>query len=226
MFFPRRGVRLPAVSQSISTSGCCPLVRVGTATRPRNVRCVACSPGKGERHRLYIGNSFKSRSLSAVRFRPWPLNSAQRSVFCRRGWGFLLLCCAQCSIFKTSKTMKIYISGAITDPTTGKPRENFAEAFNSAADYLRSLGHEPVNPADPALQSKAGGTQWVDYIARDVKLVSECDGIYFIAGANASDGSHIERIVAEHLRIPSYFPHLPPPPVEKAEKPKAAEAKK
>lgn len=122
--------------------------------------------------------------------------------------------------------MKIYISGAITDPTTGKPRENFAEAFNSAADYLRSLGHEPVNPTDPALQSKAGGTQWVDYIARDVKLVSECDGIYFIAGANASDGSHIERIVAEHLRIPSYFPHLPPPPVEKTEKPKATEAKK
>ena len=122
--------------------------------------------------------------------------------------------------------MKIYISGAITAPTTGKPRENFAEAFNSAADYLRSLGHEPVNPTDPALQSKAGGTQWVDYIARDVKLVSECDGIYFIAGANASDGSHIERIVAERLRIPSYYPHLPPPPVEKAEKPKATEAKK
>ena len=122
--------------------------------------------------------------------------------------------------------MKIYISGAITAPTTGKPRENFAEAFNSAADYLRSLGHEPVNPTDPALQSKAVGTQWVDYIARDVKLVSECDGIYFIAGANASDGSHIESIVAEHLRIPSYFPHLPPPRVENAEKPKAADAKK
>lgn len=122
--------------------------------------------------------------------------------------------------------MKIYISGAITDPTTGKPRADFASAFNSAATYLKSLGHEPVNPADPSLASKANGTQWVDYIARDVKLVSECDGIYFIAGANASDGSHIERIVAEHLRIPSYFPHLPPPPVEKAEKPKAAEAKK
>ena len=100
--------------------------------------------------------------------------------------------------------MKIYISGAITDPTTGKPRENFAEAFNSAADYLRSLGHEPVNPTDPALQSKAGG-------------------IYFIAGANASDGSHIESIVAEHLRIPSYFPHLPPPSVAKVDTPKAAE---
>ena len=122
--------------------------------------------------------------------------------------------------------MKIYISGAITDPTTGQPRENFAEAFNSAADYLRSLGHEPVNPTDSALQSKAGGTQWVDYIARDVKLVSECDGIYFIAGANASDGSHIERIVAEHLRIPSYFPHLPPPSVAKVDTPKAADAKK
>nr|DAM89901.1 MAG TPA: hypothetical protein [Caudoviricetes sp.] len=53
--FPRCGVRLPAVSQvllSIITSGCCPLVRVDTATRPRRVQSVAFSHGKGERHIL------------------------------------------------------------------------------------------------------------------------------------------------------------------------------
>ena len=71
MFFPRRGVRLPAVSQSISTSGCCPLVRVGTATRPRNVRGVACSPGRGERR---IRFWFFTRSNLAP---PWRFDSAR-----------------------------------------------------------------------------------------------------------------------------------------------------
>lgn len=123
--------------------------------------------------------------------------------------------------------MKIYISGAITDPTTGKPRENYADAFKSAAEYLRSLGHEPVDPTDPNLQPKATGTRWVDYVARDVKLVVECEGIYFLAGAEASDGASIESIVAARHGIPSYFPHLPPPRVEQEEKtPKASEQKK
>nr|DAT91569.1 MAG TPA: N-deoxyribosyltransferase [Caudoviricetes sp.] len=121
--------------------------------------------------------------------------------------------------------MKIYISGAITDPTTGKPRADFASAFNSAATYLKSLGHEPVNPADPSLASKANGTQWVDYIARDVKLVSECDGIYFLAGWMPSTGSQIEKLVAEHLGKRVFYPHCPPEDV-KQPAPKAADAKK
>lgn len=82
IFSPLRGVRLPAVPQSITTSGCCPLVRAGTATRPRNVRGVACSLGEGERRsnprrRVFPHRRFESARGHTCRGVP----QGQRTVF-------------------------------------------------------------------------------------------------------------------------------------------------
>ena len=41
---------------------------------------------------------------------------------------------------------KIYISGPITDPATGLPREGWQEAFNAAEHDLWSRGYDVINP--------------------------------------------------------------------------------
>lgn len=88
--------------------------------------------------------------------------------------------------------MRIYISG----PMTGYPDHNKA-AFDEAAEYLRSLGHEVVSPAE--LDHNTGveldGTGWEvsddeyeNFIDRDLVEVDSCDAIAFLPGWSKSGG--------------------------------------
>lgn len=88
--------------------------------------------------------------------------------------------------------MTVYLSG----PITGKP--DYREAFEKAAELVRSFGDEPVNPA--GLEPTPGKPAH-EYLLEDLQALSRCGGIYFLPGARDSRGSMIERAFAEYARI-------------------------
>lgn len=104
----------------------------------------------------------------------------------------------------------VYIAG----PMTGIPQFNFP-AFDAAADVLRQRGYTVVSPAecdDPETRAQAlaspdgapgsgsaNGETWGDFLARDVKLISDhVDGIVVLPGWRGSRGACLEVFVA-HL---------------------------
>lgn len=93
--------------------------------------------------------------------------------------------------------MKLYICG----PMRGIPLFNFP-AFHAAADRLRALGHEVVNPAardeskgfDPAKDE----AQPIEvYMREDLSLVCGCDGVACLPGWRESTGARREVQVAQ-----------------------------
>jgi len=76
----------------------------------------------------------------------------------------------------------IYISG----PMTGLPDYNYP-AFNEAAEYIKSLGHNPINPArHPAGLSY---DQYMDYAILDVCCA---DLVVLLPGFADSKGCKVE----------------------------------
>ena len=88
--------------------------------------------------------------------------------------------------------MRVYISG----PITGVQDLN-RPAFAQAADYLRKLGHEPVNPHD--LHKDAVDISWAGYMRRDIVALCGCDAIIVLDKWGDSRGARIERELAERL---------------------------
>lgn len=83
---------------------------------------------------------------------------------------------------------RIYISG----PMTGLPDLNFP-AFNREAARLRSLGFDVVNPAE---LNPEPGKAYHDCLRTDIKALMTCDAIALLPGAEHSNGSKLERHVA------------------------------
>lgn len=106
--------------------------------------------------------------------------------------------------------MKIYLAG----PMTGIPQSNFP-AFDIAAMELREKGYEIISPAEldepaerqRALASKDGiitMRQWQEFLARDLKIVSEVDGVAVLGGWHNSKGARQEVFTAVNLDKPIY----------------------
>ena len=89
--------------------------------------------------------------------------------------------------------MRLYISG----PMTGLP-ENNHPAFHAAAAELTALGHEVINPARPGEPH----WQWVDWMRRAVRDVSEADGVATLGGWRRSRGACVEVGLAQALDLP------------------------
>lgn len=107
--------------------------------------------------------------------------------------------------------MRLYIAG----PMTGIPHFNIP-LFDEAAAILRVEGHDVVSPAeldDPedraaAMASPDGssvhyenGKTWGDFLARDVKLLSDggFEGIAVLPGWHTSKGARLETYVGAAL---------------------------
>jgi hypothetical protein len=86
---------------------------------------------------------------------------------------------------------KVYVSG----PMTGLPDSNFP-AFNSAAEALRSLGWEVVNPVDINPDET---TDWLTCIVADLEAMRGCTDIALLPGHMGSAGAMVEQIVAAKL---------------------------
>jgi hypothetical protein len=87
----------------------------------------------------------------------------------------------------------IYISG----PMTGLPALNFP-AFNAAAEQLRSMGFDVVNPAEINPDSTM---TWQACMRTDIKALCDCDTLAMLPGWENSSGAHLEVHVAHRLGI-------------------------
>jgi hypothetical protein len=81
---------------------------------------------------------------------------------------------------------------------TGLPEFNFP-AFNEAADLLRKVGYEVVNPAEKGI---IDGWEWEDYLRYDLRQVLDVSGIATLPGWRRSRGARLEVHVATQLGMP------------------------
>jgi hypothetical protein len=90
---------------------------------------------------------------------------------------------------------KVYISG----PMTGLPGLNKA-AFDAAAQRLKRLGFQVVNPHDLARP----GLEWEEAMKVDIAALVKCDAILLLPGWENSRGAALEGIIARELGLTIY----------------------
>ena len=97
--------------------------------------------------------------------------------------------------------MKVYISG----PISGSP--TYPQSFEKAAEYLRDLGNEVVDPTtiDTPCGRQIHGTTWNYYMREGIKLLMDCDRIYMLEGWENSEGARLEQLIALQLRMPCLY---------------------
>lgn len=104
--------------------------------------------------------------------------------------------------------MKIYIAG----PMRGKEQYNFP-AFHEAAKVLRAEGWEVLSPAE--IDNDEGFDEntpedtltkqhLIDFLMRDIKIVTEVDAICMLPGHRTSYGACVELAMAHYLKLPVY----------------------
>lgn len=94
--------------------------------------------------------------------------------------------------------MKIYIAGKISDLSYSDAVAKFAKA----AEILKRLGHDPVNPMEVnGLDGSGKEYPWVEYMKRDIPVLLGCDAIYLLPDWNDSKGARLERYIAEELKM-------------------------
>lgn len=126
----------------------------------------------------------------------------------------------------------VYISGSITDPATGQPRDGWQKDFLEAEARLRAMGFHVINPVDIArevddafrwrfrfyggpmnstgepLQPKR--TDYIMACLQRMQMASEADmlhAVYIVGDINKVRFSHgvgMEMLLAELLDIPIY----------------------
>ena len=89
--------------------------------------------------------------------------------------------------------MKIYIAG----PMSNLPELNFP-AFHAAADDLRALGHEVVNPAE---LNPDTSKSWAECMKVDIAQLVTCDAVALLPGHKESKGARIELDLALSLGL-------------------------
>ncbi len=104
---------------------------------------------------------------------------------------------------------KVYLSGPIT-----ADKEHYKEHFAKIEEYLTNLGFDVTNPSkdeyDDEIYEKGHADKWtekawLDYIARDIELVSEHDIVCVLKGWQKSLGALIELAVAKRYGISIMF---------------------
>lgn len=97
--------------------------------------------------------------------------------------------------------MRIYIAG----PIAGMPAHN-APAFAAAAETLRAIGHDPVNPLElhgtpEERDAKTRG----ELMRTDILALLDCDGVLMLDDWTRSRGANLEREVAVQCGLRVWF---------------------
>ena len=89
----------------------------------------------------------------------------------------------------------LYIAG----PMSGLPEFNYP-AFNAAADELRAVGYDVLNPVDAEKHNTTGQPQaWDWYMRHALRMVLDADGLALLPGWRNSRGARLEVRVADSL---------------------------
>jgi len=89
--------------------------------------------------------------------------------------------------------MKLYLAG----PMSGKADFNYP-AFHAAAAELRAAGYEVVNPAEAGDDTSL---PWAHHMRRDIKALTDCDGVVMLFGWTKSRGAKLEVTIAAALAM-------------------------
>lgn len=93
--------------------------------------------------------------------------------------------------------MRIYISGPITGT------KDFRERFGEAAERIKKMGAEVVNPAE--LFRVMPEATHEEYLRVCFVMMRSCDAVVFLPGAENSVGAKAELAEAEKLGLPIYY---------------------
>lgn len=107
----------------------------------------------------------------------------------------------------------IYISGSITDLSTGQPRLGWQQEFNVTEVKLRSMGFNVINPVqiaeevEKAINAPTRGHYLAACIQRmnDEAVAHNLHGVYIVGNARdalMSHGVRMEMLMAEVLGLP------------------------
>ena len=88
--------------------------------------------------------------------------------------------------------MKLYISGPITGTA------NYEENFAAVERALRMHGYIVVNPC----KIRHHGTEWEDYMKKDIATLLTCDGVALLPNWINSRGAKLEVHIAQALGMP------------------------
>lgn len=93
------------------------------------------------------------------------------------------------------KKKKIYVSG----PITGYENTNH---FKDAVKLLTQNGFIAINPSQlEVMYNPPEDFDWNFWMRKAIKLLCDCDGIYFCEGSEKSSGCNIERYIAKNLGL-------------------------
>lgn len=91
--------------------------------------------------------------------------------------------------------MRLYISGAMSLGGTVDHTPNMAP-FHAAAQHLRELGHDVINPAESIGDQN---TRWADWLRCDIRNLLTCDAIVMLPRWEESKGARLENHIAREL---------------------------
>lgn len=114
----------------------------------------------------------------------------QDSVYARRlvkECGFIVQLVMHYTVDK-----RIYISGVLS----GFDIEERRKSFKEVEDLLRKNGYHPVNPFNNGVPEDA---HWRKHMRADIKMLTECEGIYFMDGWTKSKGCKLEFDIATSM---------------------------
>ncbi len=100
--------------------------------------------------------------------------------------------------------MRFYISGPISGTVDYKQR------FREAAERLRMIGIDYVNPTGLASTLPEGTHE--EYLSVCLRLLSKCDALLLLPGAEDSEGCKSEWLEAKRLDLPIYYDACAPLP--------------
>ncbi len=82
--------------------------------------------------------------------------------------------------------MKVYLSGSITK------EPYYLDTFEVWEKRLKQCGYEVVNPTSFPEEER-----YEDYLRRDIRLLLDCDAIFYVNDATTSKGAFVEGLVAK-----------------------------
>lgn len=106
---------------------------------------------------------------------------------------------------KSKENESIYISGKIT----GENLENCRAKFKAAEEYLKTLFPfaKIVNPLELALKEfgSDSAVNWERFMIFDLKMLLDCQAVYFLADWTDSEGATLEHHIASKLNFDKIY---------------------